>query len=356
MTIDIIENPIRFHLHGISGVVENEKYGEVGLRLMNEMWQVVKGARIPTTGINHWVYLPSGRMFVGFELRSPQPGSIPDPLEPLVFALPRYLKHVHVGPYQALPQKWKDLKADLAARGEVIGAPSLEVYGHHGDDPSKLETTVLIGLRVKSGKATTTIDRNTFEGIYADQPAWEIGRPQTALLDVAGRITGSILDCGCGTGENALYFASRGHTVTGIDFLAEPIKLAKRKAAERGLTAAFLVMDALALKDLAEVFDNVIDSGLFHVFSDNDRHRYVEGLASVLKPGGRLFLLCFSDAEPGDQGPRRVSRKEIEDAFAQGWVIESIGPSQYEVRPDLKDVRFSDGGPRAWFVVVRREG
>ena len=84
--------------------------------------------------------------------------------------------------------------------------------------------------------------------------------------------------------------------------------------------------------------------------------RYVEGLASVLKPGGRLFLLCFSDEEPGEQGPRRVSRKETEDAFAEGWVVESIEPSRYEVRPDLKDFTFSEGGPKAWFAVVRRAG
>ena len=197
-------------------------------------------------------------------------------------------------------------------------------------------------------------DRSSFENLYAGQPRWEIGRPQRAILDVADRITGSVLDSGCGTGENALFFASRGQKVTGIDFLAEPINLAKQKAAERGLTATFLVMDALALKELPEVFDNVIDSGLFHVFSDDDRRRYVEGLASVLKPDGRLFLLCFSDEEPGEQGPRRVSKKEIEDAFAEGWVLECIEPSRYEVRPDPKDISFSPGGPVAWFVVVRR--
>lgn len=148
MNIEIIEEPIRFHLYGIGGVVENERYGEVGLRLMNEMWQ--KGAKIPTTGINHWVYLPDKRMFVGVELRSPQQSSTPDQLEPLEFELPRYLKHIHIGPYQALPQKWKDLKAELAARGEAIGSPSLEIYGHHCDDPSRMETTILIGLRAKS--------------------------------------------------------------------------------------------------------------------------------------------------------------------------------------------------------------
>jgi SAM-dependent methyltransferase len=198
--------------------------------------------------------------------------------------------------------------------------------------------------------------RSSFENIYAGQPRWEIGRPQQAILAVADRITGSVLDAGCGTGENALYLASRSQKVTGIDFLAEPIQRAKQKAAERGLTATFLVMDALALKELPEVFDSVIDSGLFHVFSDEDRRRYVEGLASVLKPGGRLFLLCFSDAEPGDQGPRRVSRKEIEDTFADGWVVEGVEPTRFEVRPDPNDISFSEGGPKAWFVVVRKAG
>ena len=132
------------------------------------------------------------------------------------------------------------------------------------------------------------------------------------------------------------------------------ISRAKQKAADRGLTATFLVMDALALKDIPEVFDTVIHSGLFHVFSDDDRRRYVEGLATIVKPGGRLFLLCFSDEEPGTQGPRRVTAGEIRDAFAEGWVVESIEPSRFETRPDMNDLDFSEGGPKAWFVVVRR--
>ena len=147
MKIEIIEEPIRFYLHGIGGVVENERYGEVGLRLMNEMWQVVKGAGIATTGINHWVYLPDGRMFVGVELRNSQQLPTPNQIEPLEFELQRYMKHIHIGPYQALPQKWKELKAELATRGEVISSPSLEVYGHSCEDPSKAETTILIGLK-----------------------------------------------------------------------------------------------------------------------------------------------------------------------------------------------------------------
>ena len=63
-----------------------------------------------------------------------------------------------------------------------------------------------------------------------------------------------------------------------------------------------------------------------------------------------------SDHEPGTHGPRRVSAKEIRDAVAEGWAVESIEPSRFEVRDDLKDFSFSEGGPKAWRVVVRRAG
>jgi 2-polyprenyl-3-methyl-5-hydroxy-6-metoxy-1,4-benzoquinol methylase len=79
-------------------------------------------------------------------------------------------------------------------------------------------------------------DRTSFESLYTGQPRREIGRPQRALLDVADQITGSIPDSGCGTGENALYFAGQGHKVTGIDVLAEPILMSRQKAT-RGSSA-----------------------------------------------------------------------------------------------------------------------
>jgi cyclopropane fatty-acyl-phospholipid synthase-like methyltransferase len=197
-------------------------------------------------------------------------------------------------------------------------------------------------------------DRSDFQTFYAGKAPWDIGKPQRPFIEAAGQIDGAVLDAGCGTGETALFLAGRGCQVTGIDFIEEPIQRAKRKAAERGIAATFLVKDALTLKDWVERFDNVVDSGLFHVFSDEHRQRYVEGLATALKPGGRLFLLCFSDEEPGTEGPRRVSKKEIHAAFAQGWEIESIEPKRVEVRPDLTDLHFSEGGPKAWFAVLRR--
>lgn len=149
MEIEIREDPIRFHLLGVSGEVENEQFGPTGLGLMDKMWRLVKENQVPNTGINHWVYLSNNRMFVGVEPRAHAQQPIAGALEPLEFKLSRYLKHVHIGPYQNLPQKWRDLTAELASRGEEMSGPALEVYGHPCDDPAKLETTILIGLARK---------------------------------------------------------------------------------------------------------------------------------------------------------------------------------------------------------------
>jgi cyclopropane fatty-acyl-phospholipid synthase-like methyltransferase len=210
-------------------------------------------------------------------------------------------------------------------------------------------------IPVSSSVATHSIDRAAFENFYAGPTPWDIGKPQKPLIDMADQVTGSVLDAGCGTGDTALFFAQRGCRVQGIDFIEEAINRARRKAADRRVTATFLVNDALTLKDWTERFDNAIDSGLFHVFSDEDRRRYVEGLATVLKPGGRLFLMCSSDEEPGNEGPRRVSREELYDAFADGWEVESVQPVQGEVNPEFTAIKFSEGGPKAWFAVVRRQ-
>lgn len=197
-------------------------------------------------------------------------------------------------------------------------------------------------------------DRATFENAYAGKAPWDVGKPQERFVAVADQVASPVLDAGCGTGENALFFAARGR-VTGIDYLDEPIQRARAKAAERGLAVQFLVRDALTLGDWGERFASVIDSGLFHVFSDDDRRRYVQGLAQAVEPGGRLFLLCFSDEEPGTAGPRRVSRQELSDAFADGWEVESVQPARFEVSSDHQAM-FSEGGPKAWFAVVRRKG
>ena len=228
-----------------------------------------------------------------------------------------------------------------------------------------------------------------FESAYKGTPPWDIGRPQKEFVDLVrrGELSGPVLDIGCGTGENALFFAKEGYEVCGIDSARVAIQKAREKAAERGLKAHFLVMDALHLPDLimrfttgreaavqlpdqettvrrfstgrenseripdqektAKRFSTATDSGLFHTLSDEDRPVFVDALAAVLSPGGKYLMLCFSELEPGGYGPRRVTQAEIRECFRDGWTINYIRPAQFESR--TRPV-----GPRAWLSSISK--
>jgi ubiquinone/menaquinone biosynthesis C-methylase UbiE len=197
--------------------------------------------------------------------------------------------------------------------------------------------------------------QQTFKEAYAGEAPWDIGRIQPAFAAIADQVKSPVLDAGCGTGDMALYFAAKGQQVVGIDYLEEPIRRARAKSAERNLKVDFRVADATKLGEMSERFNTVVDSGLFHVFTDGDRSKYVAGLAQVLNSGGRVFLMCFSNEEPGEFGPRRISQSELKNAFASGWQMESIEPNHFEINPRFTGATFSTGGPKTWFVVARRQ-
>ena len=200
-------------------------------------------------------------------------------------------------------------------------------------------------------------ERSRFATYYsAPQVPWDIGRPQPAFIAVADSIRGRVLDVGCGTGELALWLAERGCAVTGVDFLEGPLEVARGKARARGLAVNFLNVEAAAIGTLPERFDAVTDCGLFHVFDDGGRAAYVAALTQLLEPGARLFLLCFSTAEPGPQGPRRIAEADLRAAFARGWQIESIEPAVFETVPGIPGAEFTPGGARALFAIIRRAG
>jgi cyclopropane fatty-acyl-phospholipid synthase-like methyltransferase len=169
-------------------------------------------------------------------------------------------------------------------------------------------------------------------------PPWDIGRPQPAFVRLAnsGALHGAALDAGCGTGEQTLLAAQHGARAVGIDVSRRAVEAARRKAAERNIDATFQVFDALHLDAFAETFDTIVDSGLFHIFNDADRKQYVASLRSALRDGGHLHLMCFSDRQPGDWGPRRVTEGELRAAFGPDWRIESLTADRFEVNIEEK--------------------
>ncbi|MGW7539024.1 class I SAM-dependent methyltransferase [Amycolatopsis sp. NPDC054798] len=186
---------------------------------------------------------------------------------------------------------------------------------------------------------------------YRDGPApWDLGRPQPAVVELAaeGAFRGTVLDAGCGTGENALHLAATGLSIVGIDVAETAVAQAHEKALARGIEAEFAVGDAFRLSELDRTFDTVLDCGLFHTFDAPERQTYAASLASVTEPGARLHVLCFRDAGAGS-GPHPVTRAELEAAFRPeaGWRIENLRDSRIVAG-------FSPGGLPAWLATMQR--
>lgn len=190
---------------------------------------------------------------------------------------------------------------------------------------------------------------NFFNSAYAGIPPWDVGRPQREIVQLAeeGETSGKVLDVGCGTGENALYLAGLGFEVWGIDRAPTAIEKAKDKASKRGITANFIVYNALELQLLKNKFETVIDCGLFHIFSDEERPIFASSLSFVLCPGRKYFMLCFSDRKPGSWGPRRVGQAEIQATFSKGWMINYIREARFETNLD-------PNGSHAWLSSITR--
>lgn len=182
-------------------------------------------------------------------------------------------------------------------------------------------------------------------------PAWDVGRPQRAVyeLEVAGELPREVLDVGCGAGEHALFLAARGHVVAGVEPSARAVARAQRRARARGLPAAFVVEELTRLERLGRRFDCALDAGSFHRIELSQRADYVRSLASVVRPGGRLFVLCFGDHERGRGGPRRVSRDELRT------VLEGAGHFRVDaIEATSIESRGFPGGANAWLAKATR--
>lgn len=189
-----------------------------------------------------------------------------------------------------------------------------------------------------------------FIDAYKGKPPWDIGRPQPAfeVLADASEIAGPVLDAGCGTGENVLFLAARGFEVVGVDAVEAAVEAARHKTVARGLEAEFLVHDALALEGLGRRFATVVDSGLFHTFDDRERGRFVTSLAAALTLGGHYYVLCFSERELREGGPRRVTQAELRAAFDRPpFRVLSIAAAEMATNLDGE-------GRKAWLARIER--
>jgi 2-heptyl-1-hydroxyquinolin-4(1H)-one methyltransferase len=163
------------------------------------------------------------------------------------------------------------------------------------------------------------------------RPPWSLGEPQpeiAALID-QGKVTGEVLDAGCGEAALSMHLAALGHNTVGLDASSTAIKLAKAEAAKRGLTrASFEVADISSFTGYDGRFNTIVDSTLFHSMPVELRDGYQRSIVRAAAPGASYFVLVFDSAGMPDGPANAVTENELRDVVSRYWVIDEIRPAR----------------------------
>jgi 2-polyprenyl-3-methyl-5-hydroxy-6-metoxy-1,4-benzoquinol methylase len=181
------------------------------------------------------------------------------------------------------------------------------------------------------------MNKNGWDRIYRTHPLaeipWHSGQPDRYLVQLVNRgkiPKGRVLDMCSGDGTNSIYLASRGFEVHGVDISGTAVKIARERCQKRNLACAYEVGDVVNLS-FSEPFDFVFDRGCFHHVPRGEKPGYVATLKRLLRPGGKFFLLCFSDKNPPSE--KNLTKEDIRGYFGRDFRIHFIKHSVHREPP-----------------------
>jgi cyclopropane fatty-acyl-phospholipid synthase-like methyltransferase len=172
----------------------------------------------------------------------------------------------------------------------------------------------------------STHDRFRERYLSGDVP-WDHDDPPPEVIQLATELTpGRALDLGCGHGRAALHLARLGWTVDGVDFVAEAIEEARRRASSAGLQnrARFHIGDVTDLSDLTGPYDLAIDVGCSHRLPLPKLERMHDELLRVLSSTGRyvVFAKLHQTDQATDAETPWLVESELRRVFACGFRLD----------------------------------
>lgn len=209
-----------------------------------------------------------------------------------------------------------------------------------------------------------------WERRYADGPVYGVEPTSLApRLAALFRFHGveTLLEAGCGSGRDALYYAAEGFAVTGMDLSANALGWARRRAEALGLQVTFLQEDLAETALPPGSFDACVAVHLMHLYPAPLRQRLVNQLWRLTRDGGMVAMANYSTREAGfdtwepypEPNSRIDPKGKLVHFFAAEEFEQLVPRDRFEILT-LEEVELAevpDSGPvthREWLAVARK--
>lgn len=142
---------------------------------------------------------------------------------------------------------------------------------------------------------------------------WEIKDPPKELVELAeaGKLSGGrALDIACGTGNYSFYLAQQGFDeVVGVDFSEKALAIARKHSEKSQLPVTFIFADVTKIEKAlpGKSFDFILDYSILHHLDPAVTEDYAQQCTNLLKPGGKLLLVCYSEKDEVASGDKKAT-------------------------------------------------
>ncbi len=237
--------------------------------------------------------------------------------------------------YTPFEPSWIFPLGTVSLEGRTLPAPAVPerlleaMYGPSWlvPDPTFVfETPIEIRHRLDSWFRGTRVNRNHWDRRYSNfanqGPARRRPHQLTRMVHRREGADATVLDVGCGRGQDVVWLAARGHRAVGLDFAGNGFAKLARVAAERGLDADFWQLNLLETRHVVTAGARMaLEPGPRAVLArhivDATSARGREGLfrlsSMMLADGGRLYLQFLADNPPGSRRDPRLDDELLHD-------------------------------------------